>query len=130
MINKITTGFVVQEFDEVTKKCVSQEFVAGDEVEWEALDGMPIDDELVNVETLPYQPFNMVQPDDKDEEEREYLKTSGSNCPMCNSDDIEGHGTYEGVGPYVYLNNIECNNCGCQWNDRYVLDGLSDLHKP
>jgi hypothetical protein len=35
ILNKITTGFVIQQYDTETKKFVSQEFIAGDEVEWE-----------------------------------------------------------------------------------------------
>jgi len=124
MINKITTGFVVQEFDEVTKKCVSQEFVAGDEVEWEALDGMPIDDELVNVETLPYQPFNMMQPNDKDEVEREYLEAAHL-CPKCKSDEIDGVGGYDAEGDEIF-HKVECLNCGTTWTDRYKLNGYQD----
>lgn len=34
-IKKITTGFVVQEFDTETKQFISQEFIAGDDVEFE-----------------------------------------------------------------------------------------------
>ena len=43
MLKKITTGFVIQDFDEKTGKCVSQEFVAGDQVDWENEDGESIE---------------------------------------------------------------------------------------
>lgn len=33
IVRKITTGFVVQEFDEETGRCLTQEFIAGDQVE-------------------------------------------------------------------------------------------------
>ena len=56
MIKKITTGFVVQVFDDGTGQYVSQEFVAG-EVDYEPADG----DELMP-EPEPYLPFEMVQP--------------------------------------------------------------------
>jgi hypothetical protein len=59
-INKITTGFVIQEFDEKTEKCVNQDFVAGDEVVWENEDG-----EVLSNAPETYFPFNMIQPEGK-----------------------------------------------------------------
>jgi hypothetical protein len=43
IINKITTGYVIQQFDTEKQKFVSQEFVAGDEVDWETEVGQPVD---------------------------------------------------------------------------------------
>lgn len=70
IINKITTGFVIQQFDTEKQKFVSQEFVAGDEVDWETEDGQPADMEaplVVDGQLQPilttYLPFNMEQPD-------------------------------------------------------------------
>jgi hypothetical protein len=34
ILNKTTTGFVVQKFDSETGRCLAQEFVASDQVEW------------------------------------------------------------------------------------------------
>ena len=39
IINKVTNGFVVQSFDTETRKFVSQEFIASDEIEWETTEG-------------------------------------------------------------------------------------------
>ena len=63
-INKITTGFVVQEFDIDKGKYVSQEFVAGNPVEYEDKSGNPVDSSLMQSEdgTEPYLPFDMQQP--------------------------------------------------------------------
>jgi hypothetical protein len=58
IINKITTGYVIQTFDTISKKFTNQEFVTGDECEWEALDGTPVDDPTDN----EYLSFDMVQP--------------------------------------------------------------------
>lgn len=56
-VKKITTGFVVQTYDTDLECCVNQEFVAGDQVDWEDEDG-----NTINADTsLPYQPFNMIQ---------------------------------------------------------------------
>ena len=61
MLKKITVGFVIQDFDEKTGKCISQEFVAVDQVDWEDENGEAI--------VSPggegfYFEFNMVQPED------------------------------------------------------------------
>ena len=56
---KITTGFVIQNYD--GEKCVGQEFIAGDQVDYETPDG----ESLVlgiDVDEGNYQPFDMVQP--------------------------------------------------------------------
>src|SRR5213592_1928093 len=64
LINKITTGFVVQEFDTDKGEYVSQEFVAGNPVEYEDKVGNPVDSSLMQSEdgTEPYLPFDMQQP--------------------------------------------------------------------
>jgi len=59
MVNKITVGFVIQEFDEKSGKCVSQEFVAGDDVTYEDEQGKVIE---WSEEEEDSQPFHMEQP--------------------------------------------------------------------
>lgn len=56
IVNKITTGFVIQQFDTETRQFVGQEFIAGGEVDFEDENGQPIEafDE--------YLPFEMKQP--------------------------------------------------------------------
>ena len=56
IVNKITTGFVIQKFDTETRQFVSQEFIAGDQVDDEDEYGEPVEsfDE--------YLPFEMKQP--------------------------------------------------------------------
>ena len=67
IVRKITTGFVVQEFDAETGRCVSQEFVAGDQVEWEDRQGNAISDGDfgLDLEGL-YHPLEMKAPEEKD----------------------------------------------------------------
>jgi hypothetical protein len=60
-VKKITTGFVIQSFNADTGKCFSQEFICGDEVDYEDEVGEPFDIECLQLE-LEYQPFDMVQP--------------------------------------------------------------------
>lgn len=64
VISKITTGFVIQNFDTELQAWVSQEFVAGDEVDYE-VDGDPINEADFEDRVLTgqfYLPFDMVQP--------------------------------------------------------------------
>ena len=74
IIKKITVGFVVQTFDTETGKYVSQDFVAGDQVDYETekqnINGAFLDDKNNVLDDVcskmpfpePYLPFNMVQP--------------------------------------------------------------------
>ena len=79
-IQKITSGFVIQTFDTDAQSWVSQEFVAGDECDYEVVgdDGIPdiISTEQfmshVKGENEPYLLYDMVQPDtDNDTEEQQ-----------------------------------------------------------
>lgn len=54
-MKKITVGYVVQSFED--GKCVSQEFVAGDEVTCVDENG-----NVVELSESDYYPFDMVQP--------------------------------------------------------------------
>jgi hypothetical protein len=60
IINKTTVGFVIQKFDTESGKCVSQEFVAGDEVSYETESGQHIDHGYF---LGLYQPYDMVNPE-------------------------------------------------------------------
>jgi hypothetical protein len=64
ILNKTTTGFVVQKFDAETGRCVSQEFIASDQVEWEDQQGDRIEDGQygIDLEGL-YFPLDMKQPE-------------------------------------------------------------------
>ena len=59
--NKITTGFVIQTYETQEDKhiCIEQRFVAGDQADYEDLDGNPVE---VDVTKEIYQLFEMVQP--------------------------------------------------------------------
>ena len=65
-INKITHGFVVQTWDTELNRWISQEFVAGDQTEFEAADS----DQILNPADVwpngpePYLPFHVKQPDE------------------------------------------------------------------
>jgi len=66
IINKITTGFVIQSFDTDAQRWTRQSFVAGDQCDYELEDGTPMHssdfEERVISKQEPYLPFDMVQP--------------------------------------------------------------------
>ena len=64
ILHKITTGFVVQKFDSESGRCLSQEFVAGDQIEWEDQTGNTIENGKygIDLEGL-YFPAEMKQPE-------------------------------------------------------------------
>ena len=62
-IFKITVGFVIQQFDTELGKYISQEFIAGDEVSYEFLNGEIADSSLMEINGVePYLPLEMSQP--------------------------------------------------------------------
>ena len=67
-VNKITTGYVIQEFDSDTGKCLNQTFIAGDSVDWEDDCGHPIDEPAKS----SYFPLDMIQPENHEPDDIEY----------------------------------------------------------
>ena len=63
LINKITTGFVIQVFDTEKGRFVSQSFTAGDQCDYEDKDGEPVDSKQLEMDgNEACLPFDMVQP--------------------------------------------------------------------
>lgn len=58
MFKKITSGFVTQTFNDAGE-FLWQEFTAGDEVEYETLDGNPINSMDMPLSGNEYHPFDM-----------------------------------------------------------------------
>jgi len=93
MVNKITTGFVIQEFDD-NGKCIHQEFVAGDQVDYENDLGEKVE---VGYDTDLFHPFEMVQPIVRDEgNDGEYIsldmcKRSNIHLSSCDEDGFCNH---------------------------------------
>lgn len=62
-LKKITTGFVIQTIDTETGKLINQEFIAGDQCDYEDEEGNTIDpEECFGDGAEPYFPYDMVQP--------------------------------------------------------------------
>ena len=77
IVKKVTYGFVIQEFDTESEQFVSQEFVAGDQVEWEDENGNNLDPDEFVVKgdgTLPYLEFDMVPP--------QYMNQGNEDIPV------------------------------------------------
>ena len=106
IVKKVTTGFVIQRYDTETETFVSQEFVAGDQVDWEDEDGKSLDPDDFVVKgdgTLPYLPFDMVPPafmDNGEVESVEEATNDQDKCPDCDVPLIDGP------------NKKECPSCG------------------
>jgi hypothetical protein len=64
MLKKITVGFVIQDYND-KGICIGQEFIAGDQVDWENDKGEQI--ASPEGEAFLYHPFDMVQPVNEDE---------------------------------------------------------------
>jgi len=63
LVRKITVGFVTQVYDTKRKKWISQEFTAGDQVDFEDSKGNPADvAEYELNKNGAYLPYDMVQP--------------------------------------------------------------------
>jgi len=104
IINKVTVGFVIQQFDTDDRRFVGQEFVAADEVTWENQLGERLyHDEEENAELIygkggvdePYLNFDMVQPVTKGE--HVFNKDTG-HCIRCNCDEDD---VYVGGEPCI-----------------------------
>ena len=62
LIKKVTHGFVIQVYDTKKRRWTSQEFVEGDQVDWEDGSGEFLDDPEESPAYDDYLPFDMVQP--------------------------------------------------------------------
>jgi len=64
IVRKVTVGFVIQTFDTDLPGFISQEFIAGDQCDYEDVNGETVDSSLLIVDGKEaYLPFNMVDPD-------------------------------------------------------------------
>jgi hypothetical protein len=66
LLQKVTTGFVIQTFDTEKNRFIEQQFVAGDPVDYENSYGESLDHNSPEYEqiTKVYQPYDMVQPEE------------------------------------------------------------------
>lgn len=64
IVKKVTPGVVVQQFDADTGRCISQEFVASEQVEWKDQAGNPVEDGQFGIDTEAlYWPVELKQPE-------------------------------------------------------------------
>ncbi len=80
---KITTGFVIQDYitlPDGTMVCQSQEFIAGDQVDYEDMDGEPV---KIDTSKEVYCPFEMMKPKPISQDGLKFI------CPDCGSNKLE-----------------------------------------
>ncbi len=53
------------------------------------------------------------------EQEHNYIKTGGVNCPFCTSQDINA-GDREADGDTI-IQDVACESCGKRWRDVFTL---------
>ncbi len=56
---------------------------------------------------------------------KEYIENFGSECPHCNSEDIEG-GSWD-FGSGEFWQNVVCHSCKKEWTDTYTLSGITEM---
>ena len=92
LVNKVTSGFVIQVFDTELKRFISQEFVAGDDCQYEDKDGEQVDSEVLEVDGKEaYLAFDMVQP------------RPPRKCVRVEYDLNFWGGDYDRVGQFAYV---------------------------
>ena len=57
----------------------------------------------------------------------QYVKNNGSQCPVCGSEDVEGH-AFDVQGPRATQERT-CLECGAGWDDVYQLTGYNNLEQ-
>ena len=60
-----------------------------------------------------------------DEQKCAYLNEGGSRCPFCNSDQIEGAGSFEYESGSIWQY-VRCLACDREWTDVYTLTDVED----
>jgi hypothetical protein len=95
LVNKVTTGFVIQVFDTELKRFISQEFVASDQCQYEDKEGVPVCSEALEVDGKEaYLPFQMIQPQPS---------RPPKKCVRVEYDLNFWGGDYSGVGQFAYV---------------------------
>ena len=132
--NKITVGFVIQNYTTLpngTTVCTEQEFIAGDQVDYETTGGAPIE---VDTDKEVYCPMDMVQPKQipvVENEPASEIKADGLPfvCPDCGgmrleccedgpycsevtNIDEDGDFDYAEIEASGTVDRYQCLNCG------------------
>jgi len=123
--NKITTGFVVQNYITLGSNhiCIGQEFVAGDEVDREDEYGSSIDHKIDTTKEN-YQSFDMVNPNNASADDGliftcpecgkhrlECCEDGSYNSEVLNIDE-EGDFDYGPIDASGMVDRFQCLNCG------------------
>jgi len=61
------------------------------------------------------------------EQKQAYLKSEGSKCPFCKSENIWGGITHSAKYYDGYEQEVQCNECGKAWKDIYTLTDVEEI---
>jgi hypothetical protein len=128
LINKITVGWVTQVYDTDKNKFISQEFFAGDQVDYENIEGVVVTDKEIYLE------FEMVQPDiryiqivDSDFIQLGILKTNADDITIDKL--LEEYSIKESDDKSVEGFIVYCSDSNPEFIfERHYLDGEKVVH--
>jgi len=55
-----------------------------------------------------------------------YVRSGGTKCPVCDSDNIENKANLEADNG-IDWQDVECMDCNATWRDEYKLTGIRDI---
>jgi hypothetical protein len=126
LINKITTGFVVQVFDTEKGRFVRQEFTAGDQCDYEDKDGEPVDRKLLETDGKEaYLPFDMVQPEATAPDHASVVERLAGKAESAG---LEPEDFDEFVHELASSVAADINNGGLEDQIKYLVEGLGAEH--
>jgi len=114
-IHKVTVGFTSQVFDKKTGECISQEFIAGDQVNYEDEYGEPIEGD-----NNLYFPLEMVQPEIVDPDIATGYLVSDWDCGITIS--IEATLNVKTWELVTKANSVDLDGLGCLERDFFAPD--------
>jgi predicted Zn-ribbon and HTH transcriptional regulator len=68
----------------------------------------------------------LVEDDELEKYEREYLANKATRCPICKSDMIEDTNDVQAYGLEASVS-VRCDECGAEWAETFRVVGISWL---
>jgi len=54
-----------------------------------------------------------------------YVASAGNKCPVCEAENISSRGNFQ-TDSLDAWRSASCDSCGAEWDDLYLLVGISD----
>lgn len=131
LVKKITIGHVEQVYDIDNNRWISQNFIAGDEVDYEDQDGNNLSsDEILN---LPYLPFDMASPDEQvlalsDSHDLSIKVVATFQREFTESEKESAGAFIENIVREIRKNNVLSDNRAIQAQKYYLLGCFPDQY--